>query len=188
MSIVVIMVCFAIIAFTAVLYGLTDYNYFGEFKCMFKWATFELNFFYIHIGIRLLFGLLLGALSGSFYSGIVVAVGLLAVALLTIIKQPYAGILHSVRSAVNLLIGAVIFTLYSAVAAVGPTDGRTFYSRVPLMITALLFVVVLMAGAFVARQYAIEIKKRKELDEPESPATIDQEQAKHQEFMNQKIE
>ena len=141
------------------LFGLRDYNFFGEFKCMFKWMTFELNFYYIHVGARILFGVLLGAASSSFYCGIAVSAGLCIVSLVIILRKPYSDILQSVRSAANMWIGAIIFILYTIAAITGPTNGSTFYSRIPIVIVGLLFAVVLLALGFVIRQYIVDVKK-----------------------------
>ena len=40
LSIVEIGICFSLVLFVCLMYFWTDYNYFGEFKYMFKWLIF----------------------------------------------------------------------------------------------------------------------------------------------------
>ena len=155
-SIVEICIGFIIVTVNCVLYALFDYIYFGEFKCFFKWDKFELNYYFIQIGIRIIFGIILGLANSNYISGFIVATGFFLVFLVTIILRPYADLYHSIRSSINLLFGSIIFLLYSINAMNGPSGNTSITAYFGLFIIIFLYLTVIMALSFVVRQYIIE--------------------------------
>jgi hypothetical protein len=98
-----------------IFYGFMDYTYFGEFKSLFKWDKFSLNYYYIHIITRILFSTIIVIFIESFAPAIAITVILFGAFLLTSIKSPYADPWHSVRSSINFFIGFMIFLLFTLV-------------------------------------------------------------------------
>lgn len=101
------------------MYFLSDYNYFGEFKYMFKWQKFELNYYLLQIAIRIISGVVFGAAHNHFISGISVMCLFIILTLITAIKNPFADKLHTIRSAFVTFVGAFIIGLYSFIALLG---------------------------------------------------------------------
>lgn len=122
---------------------------------MFKWNKFELNYYYFHATMRIIVGLIIGFANYSYIAGASVSGVFLLLGLLTIVKRPYSDSLQSIRSSVNLLVGSIIFLLFTAISFNGPTNGNNFFSRIPIVIIILLYGVVSMAIGFIARQYVM---------------------------------
>jgi hypothetical protein len=122
---------------------------------MFRWASFELNYYYFHIGLRILFGILLAVMSMFYWTGAIVSFGLFAIALVTAITRPYADILHSVRSTINLVFSSIIMLIYTLIAS-NPSNPN-YYKLPIIIIIALLFLTVFMALGFIIRQIKKDI-------------------------------
>lgn len=157
MSIAEIVVCYTMLVCNMLLYGLTDYNYFGEFKYMFKWKLFSLNFYYIHVGVRVGVGILV-SLIGNYISGGIVTAVFLGMGVLILVMRPYADLNQSLRSATNYLAGAFIFAMFSVVSFRGQTNRTVFETWIPVIIIGLLFLLVAIAIGFIIRQWVMDYK------------------------------
>lgn len=100
----------------------------------------------------------IGFFNYTYYSAASISGVFFVIALVTIIKRPYSDNLHSIRSSVNLILGSVIFMLYTLASFKGSTNGNNFYSRIPIFILSLLYVVVFMSIGFTARQFVMANK------------------------------
>jgi hypothetical protein len=123
---------------------------------MFKWNTFDLNYYTLQIAIRIIVGCIFGAAHIHFSSGIIISILFIAISLITLIKNPFADKLHTIRSTINTTIGGIIIILYTFIAAAGPSSG--FQSKVPIIILAVLFLNIIMAMIFVIRQFIASSK------------------------------
>ena len=173
-----------------VLYGVTDYNYFGEFKYMFKWKRVSLGWYFVYVGGRVVCGGVLGGMgveNGAVAAGVVGGV-LMGVGVVVAVMRPYADVWQSVRAAGNFVVAGVVFGLYGVVGWREQQGGAvsTLETYIPIVILALLFFVVAVALAFVIRQWILDRKIKEEYEEP--VPTIEDEQKKHEEFMKKQIE
>ena len=120
---------------------------------MFKWDKFELNYYYLHALIRIGSGIIIALLNYTYIAGVSIGGMFFLMSLITVIKRPYSDNLQSVRSSINLLIGSVIFILYALASYNGSTSGNNFYSRTPIIVILLLYIVLFMGAGFTIRQF-----------------------------------
>lgn len=147
-----------------VLYSLADYNYFGEFKYLFKWKTLDLNYYSICVVIRIIIGLLIGGLIDFSPTPCIIAAIYMMMTVLTVVKRPFADVQHTIRTTINYLIAFTIFVLYSLIGIQGPQGGRSMHTKFPLIIVCLLYVVVFVSLGYVIRQFIMDRRTKQELE------------------------
>lgn len=141
-----------LVIFVFVIYGVTDYNYCGEFKYSFQWNKISLNYYYIQMVIKLMSPVILVVISDALYSLIIVLVLFLVGGIFTILAKPYADKLQTARSVFNFIIGCLIFGLY-ILMNIKALRFYSFVHCIPFVITILLYLVTLTSLGFVIKQF-----------------------------------
>ena len=138
----------AVAIFSFMIYGMKDYTYMAEFKCMFKWNCVDLKIYYLLAGARVCFGLVLALVNSTFAAAVVIILSLTGIGVILWVRRSYSDRKHTIRSVINLGFGMIIMCCYLVMSIKGPTDGQDFYSKIPIIVVAVLFLAAAMALCF----------------------------------------
>lgn len=144
------------------IYGITDFNYMGEFKYFFKWNGVDHKIYYLLVFNRIVSAIFLSVFNNYYISSITILVVLVIASVAIGIRGPYAIKAHTARSVINLIVSAAIICIYFVISLAGPTQGENFYSKLPFLIIALLFAIIFMALGFIIAEIIMRFRKKTE--------------------------